>query len=311
MDDFYVYALFDWRGVPRYIGKGRGSRIDDHLESDRRANRIKNALIRKTVAMLGDLPRVKHRENLPEGEAFAIEVALIAALGRIDLKTGPLANMSDGGTGGDYGHLISAAKKRWTPEHRAAAGKNRGAAQRRAWLMKSPEEQARLKGILAEARAKARLDPDIEAKRLKGIREGHARRTPEQKADAAQKALLAFPGTLRSERVRAFHASQTPEERSKRVNGSQTIEQRRARAFKAQKALSPANRSARSKLGWKTRTAEEITAHKARAANVGRGTKWITDGTQNRRLREGEELSPGWVYGKIRRSRSPPQGAPT
>ena len=65
---------------------------------------------------------------------------------------------------------------------------------------------------------------------------------------------------------------------SQRLGQSQNAT--RARTFKAQKAIILANRSTRSKLGWKTRTAEEITLYLSQTREyLKRGTKWITDGT--------------------------------
>jgi hypothetical protein len=38
-NDFYVYGYRDWRGVMRYIGKGRGNRIKDHVSLARSITR--------------------------------------------------------------------------------------------------------------------------------------------------------------------------------------------------------------------------------------------------------------------------------
>ena len=48
MGKFYVYMLFDWLGIPRYVGKGQGRREDAHeLSSDDR-NWLKNEFIEQT-----------------------------------------------------------------------------------------------------------------------------------------------------------------------------------------------------------------------------------------------------------------------
>lgn len=36
---FYVYVLFDWRGIPRYVGKGKGNRWLDHERKSDPKNR--------------------------------------------------------------------------------------------------------------------------------------------------------------------------------------------------------------------------------------------------------------------------------
>lgn len=76
---FYVYALFDHLGIPRYIGKGKGSRWNQH-EAETKGNNFKKAeFIKETLAAIGEIPKVKLQENLSEQEAFDIERAFIKA----------------------------------------------------------------------------------------------------------------------------------------------------------------------------------------------------------------------------------------
>jgi protein-arginine kinase activator protein McsA len=117
--DYYVYCLFDWFGVPRYIGKGRGSRWLVHERSTDPTNWRKDEFIELTWIILGEIPKTMVRENLNEADAFAIETAFIKAIGRLDLGTGPLVNMTDGGDGAS-GRIVSDAERLIASERTAA-----------------------------------------------------------------------------------------------------------------------------------------------------------------------------------------------
>jgi hypothetical protein len=94
MNRAYVYIVFDRNGTPRYVGKGKGKRWKVH-NFGRSHNKILAGMIRDAGA---EFPVIIVRENLSDEDAFAIEVALIKAIGRIEFG-GPLVNLSDGGDG--------------------------------------------------------------------------------------------------------------------------------------------------------------------------------------------------------------------
>lgn len=99
--DFYVYVIFRPNGIPCYVGKGWGKRW---LKHEWRSTNPHLANIVKLAK--GELPKIKIREWLTEREAFAIEIAFIAAIGR-ETNGGPLVNLTDGGEG-ISGHKMSA-----------------------------------------------------------------------------------------------------------------------------------------------------------------------------------------------------------
>lgn len=93
---FYVYVLFRLNGIPCYVGKGKDDRWLCHFKiGAAHTNRHLARIIAKAGGML---PKIKFREGLTEAEALALEVALIAAIGR-EARGGPLVNLTDGGDG--------------------------------------------------------------------------------------------------------------------------------------------------------------------------------------------------------------------
>lgn len=85
MNNYYTYAYLREDGTPYYIGKGTGNRIgtkDNHCVNIPEKNK-----------------RIFLKQNLTEEEAFRHEKYMIAILGRKDLGTGILRNLTDGGEG--------------------------------------------------------------------------------------------------------------------------------------------------------------------------------------------------------------------
>lgn len=166
---FYTYILFDWMGIPRYVGKGKGNRDVAHEQRPDPINLLKNEFIEQTWTMLGEIPKIRVRENMSEVEAFETEIALIKALGRIDLSTGPLTNMTDGGDGG-----AGASLARW-----AKPGARERASVTNSARYATPEGKARAREIMNRPETVAKLsaaakrqfeDPaQLEANRQRGI----------------------------------------------------------------------------------------------------------------------------------------------
>lgn len=114
---YYVYALLDTRVPgpfkygrhvfkfkPFYVGKGKGNRHDRHIAmangNGARSESQKSIKIRNILKQTGEVPAVKRiKENLVEQDAFDLERKLVQTIGRLQLKTGPLTNKSDGGEG--------------------------------------------------------------------------------------------------------------------------------------------------------------------------------------------------------------------
>ncbi|NTJ22212.1 AP2 domain-containing protein [Rhizobium rhizogenes] len=122
--DFYVYAWLRPCGTPFYIGKGKGARAD----AVHGRNQVFQRIVDKTRRTGGEPRVVRIYESLSETEAFSKERSEIAKYGRLNNKTGILANLTDGGEGSsgysptaEARARISAAMtgREITAEHRA------------------------------------------------------------------------------------------------------------------------------------------------------------------------------------------------
>ena len=107
-NDYYTYAYLREDKTPYYIGKGSGKRI---YSKQRGINAPKD---KSRIIFL--------KKNLTEAEAFKHEVYMIAILGRKDLGTGILRNLTNGGEGAS-GHVKSEEAKKKISE--ANSGKIR------------------------------------------------------------------------------------------------------------------------------------------------------------------------------------------
>ena len=82
---FYTYLWLREDGTPYYVGKGSGSRAYTSWAHGVHKPAYKN--------------RILVQEFPTEKDAFAAEIFLIAYYGRLDLGTGCLRNLTDGGEG--------------------------------------------------------------------------------------------------------------------------------------------------------------------------------------------------------------------
>lgn len=97
----YSYGSYTFDYEPYYVGKGKGSRINALCDEsvNLTINSLKYNITRKILSAGLEPVRLKVSEGLTEDEAFSLEIELIALIGRHDLKTGPLSNMTRGGDG--------------------------------------------------------------------------------------------------------------------------------------------------------------------------------------------------------------------
>lgn len=101
----YTYELessensFSFDYEPFYVGKGHGKRDVSHLRKSDRYNLHKQNRIQKIRKAGNEAIVLRLFENISEETALQLEREVIAKIGRRDLGTGTLTNMTDGGDG--------------------------------------------------------------------------------------------------------------------------------------------------------------------------------------------------------------------
>jgi hypothetical protein len=85
---YYTYAYLRKDGTPYYIGKGKGDRAHQSAHS------VKVPKDKSRILFL--------KKNLSEEEAYKHEKYMIFVLGRKDIGTGMLRNLTSGGEGNDF-----------------------------------------------------------------------------------------------------------------------------------------------------------------------------------------------------------------
>lgn len=109
----YYSIVFNYQ--PFYVGIGKlRNRLYDHLSENNPTNHLKANKIKKIIQETGLNPIiVKLFDSLKGDRAKKIERQLILSIGRIDLGSGPLTNLTDGGDG-TFGYRPSVkALKNW------------------------------------------------------------------------------------------------------------------------------------------------------------------------------------------------------
>ena len=99
----YKYCKYKFNYEPIYVGVGKGFRARNHFYCIKhtKGHSYKENVIRKIFKEAGNKPIViYYKKNITKKQAIKYEVRLIKTIGRRDLKTGQLLNLTDGGEGG-------------------------------------------------------------------------------------------------------------------------------------------------------------------------------------------------------------------
>ena len=134
---YYTYAYLREDKTPYYIGKGKGYRINSKQRN------IKPPKDKSRIIFL--------KQNLTEEEAFRHEIYMIDVFGRIDLGTGILHNLTDGGEGGSGRVLNEETRRKLSDANR---GKNHPNYGKTTSLETKAKMSASKKNMSDETRAK-------------------------------------------------------------------------------------------------------------------------------------------------------------
>lgn len=220
--EFYVYALLDprrrgpfyygnWKFdfEPFYIGKGKSTRMYEHLRSSGKAKSSKARAIESIRDSKREPIVITKRRGLTEKAAFDLEIVLIARIGRLNTGLGPLTNVTSGGEGGSGGTRSRASKRKQKSTMEAKTQEEKQAILKKisdSWARKTAEEreEIRLKKIktreswtadrhkLFTKRMRKNTTTESKAIRRENIKETYRNRTPAQKEAISEKLKAAI-----------------------------------------------------------------------------------------------------------------------
>jgi len=191
----FYYSHFKFPFEPFYIGKGIKNRALSHQRNalkNKRSTPLLNK-IRKILSSFEEIPIRFLRKGLTDKAAQKLEIHVISKVGRKDLESGPLVNLTNGGEG-HKGYIKTEADKQKLATSVSTSWKTRSKKSREASLAnligdKTKSESVREKistAVKDTFAAKSAKQKKLENKRRrKGIIEYHKNRTPEQKQAAS------------------------------------------------------------------------------------------------------------------------------
>jgi hypothetical protein len=232
VEQFYCYVLLDPRKPgdydygqkrrfvfePFYVGKGLSGRSKCHLRLAKNSE-VKNHKLNKIrkILQVGLEPIVVRTKNLADEErAFALERELIAAIGRLDLGTGPLTNLTDGGEGPSGRRFSEREKARLNELRFTEDVRERMRVSQTIRFSLETKEEAKARAAKALATLQAR--PEVEAARRQALcqynRDPTVRKIKSEKASQQWETMSAREKRDRVNKQRASWANKSPEERA-------------------------------------------------------------------------------------------------
>jgi len=253
----YVYIWKDTHGTPFYVGFTKNKRRTNPRNSGNR-----NWLCRQKLTEIGvEHVIVELRPVFSVDEGTTLECALITEYGRIQLGTGPLTNLREGGEGVYTRTPEQRERARKTlldPAHPVHSKESRARSKAR---MQEPDVQEKFRGDnnpakRPEVREKIKAvwrDPEFKAKQS-AARVGKAKNFSEEDLQRRREALIHNPAMKGWGERNGID----PEFDAKRIAGIKAAQPKRAEKMRDPEAL--AQRKARLKA---TLTSEEYKARRA------------------------------------------------
>lgn len=254
----YRYGQWTFSHLPFYVGKGKGDRYLDHGRQGERSYNTHKERVLSKLNRLGLEPIVVlKRKGLEEKVALDIERTLIEKIGRHNLKTGPLANLTSGGEG-TAGRKVSAKERKLRSESMLNRSKlkklltksrTRKTLERKSESEKAETTRKRLESLEARTETEKKRSS---ARRKKSLKKSAPKR---MKSRAQTLANRSEPEKeLTKKRKQASWALRTPEQKKE-------LERKRKTAWNSkteeQKAVINTNRSNKVRKQKLNRTEEE------------------------------------------------------
>lgn len=190
--DFYVYMLLRLDGRPFYVGRGTGTRIKMHEYKAKKGASYKDNIICQIIATGVEVPKVIVAAGLTNDEANALEIKLIAEIGRH--PRGPLTNRTKGGEGIIDMPAESIERRRAKLRGRKVSAETR---ERIRLAASNPSDETRER--MSTSAKKREFSPELRKRMRQGMlgkrrseatrqrmRESAKNRTPERYAKAAE-----------------------------------------------------------------------------------------------------------------------------
>jgi len=274
-NEYYVYLYLREDGTPYYVGKGQGNRAFS---------------LKRRISPPPKERIIIHTKNLSENDAFELEKKLITQYGRKDNDTGILRNLTDGGEGCS-GMIHREDSKKKLREHRI----------NETYQPLSPSKKIRNKisEILRKGYAEQKYKPHMLGKNHTEEHKEYMRKlytgrpiTEEQK----KKISIAGKGKKHSPEY-----GRRISERQKGKKASEETKQKQTQSQKERwkKMSLDERKTIGDKISEKNRGRTISEKGKESLSKKFTGAVYINNGLINKRLMEGQSLSPGWVYGRL------------